>query len=76
MRYLLLAALLTGCATSNSFWYKGDRTPDQTAQDELQCDYESRAATANIRSGIEAGYMQADLRNRCMMARGYRRITQ
>ena len=52
---------------------KGDRTPDQTAQDELQCGYESRAATANIRSGIEAGYMQAYLRMRCMMANGYRR---
>lgn len=74
---LALVALVAGCATSSTaFWYKGDRNPDQTAADEAQCRYEASAATANIRSGIEAGYMQATLRSQCMEARGYRLIRQ
>lgn len=65
MRHLMLitAALLTGCTM---------RDPTAglvlTQADRARCDYESRAATAGIRSGIEAGWQQGELRSACLRA--------
>lgn len=76
MRYiaLLLPALVAACATPTTVWHHPSKPTASYQQDVLECDYQAKVATANIRSGVEAGYMQSTLSRDCMAARGYIRV--
>lgn len=49
-------------------------TQESFHRDKAQCYYEASAATASIRSGIEAGFQQGHLEQLCMQARGYDKV--
>ena len=68
---------LAGCAPQQA-WFHSTATPEQFNRDKLECEYDARKATVNIRSGIEAGFEQANLQRMCMQVKGYelRRVAQ
>lgn len=70
---VVLAVTLAGCAGGGRM-YNENVTQAQADRDTAQCKYEARVATANLRSGLEAGFMQNDLYISCMEARGYRLV--
>ncbi|TAK45238.1 MAG: hypothetical protein EPO27_10485 [Betaproteobacteria bacterium] len=70
-----MIATFLGCAQPGR-WQHPTATSDQLKRDQLECEYDASKATANIRSGIEAGYQQAELRRMCLQARGYEWIRQ
>lgn len=73
MKRLTIAALavaaLSGCATGK--WHHPSKDETQFRQDALECEYDARKATANIRSGFEAGWERGSLERLCMQTRGY-----
>lgn len=69
---ILAVAILTGCAAPEP--YRASGVPVAAADKALrECTHEATKATANIRSGIEAGYMQATIERQCMEAKGFTR---
>ena len=71
-RFAIAALVLAGCQHMGVMgWYHPKATPEQMNKDQLECEYDARKSTANIRSGIQAGYEQSDLQHLCMRTRGY-----
>jgi hypothetical protein len=62
MRAIAIAAALAVCACAPG----PDPHPNVAEIDRMRCDFEARRAAAGIRNGFEAGFVQADLRRRCM----------
>ncbi len=74
-RAILAAAVLTlaACAsTPELVLYHPTKTPAERETDTLECDLRATEATAAIRGGIEAGFRANEIRDKCMVARGYR----
>lgn len=71
---LALALLVTGCAATQ--WVGTGYGSKPIEQALAECEYESSAAVASIRSGIEAAFEKVTLRNKCMIAKGFRLVRQ
>jgi hypothetical protein len=67
---LAAAAALTGCVATAPLQNSAGVQPSQ--QELTECEYEATKASAGIRSGIEAGYMQGTIRRQCLAVKGYR----
>ncbi len=72
---VIASALIAGCAPM-FVWQHPTKNEAAYAQDRRECDYDAAKATANIRSGLEAGFQKAELRDMCLEARGYKRVRQ
>jgi hypothetical protein len=66
----LVSAAMAGCVALPPRLNAAGQPP--TPQVLAECDYETSKATANIRSGIEAGFMKGELTNKCLAAKGYK----
>lgn len=68
--YLFLVATLTACQLPE---LPSEPSPERKARDRAfwECNYESRAATADIADEDEASVKQANLFEDCMKAKGY-----
>jgi len=71
MKRSLIAVLLVSAGCATGAWYRPNGTEAGFRQDNLECDYEARKATAATISGFQAGWEQATLRRMCMQTRGY-----
>lgn len=71
MRYAAIALLFLLSACASGKWYHSSANEERFRQDALECDYEARKVSATIRSGVQAGFEQAQLSQQCMQVRGY-----
>lgn len=74
MRYLLPPlALLAGCAAPLTWQHPTMSVADQDRA-YLECDLRATEATAAIRNSFEAGWMQGEIRHKCLRARGFEQV--
>lgn len=73
MRIVLLATTVLGLSGCMTQMVKPGASPEQVAQDQRECSYEARRATAGIINGFQAGWEKASLERECLEVRGYRR---
>ena len=71
MRCLLPIVLITlaGCGAPAPYRAAQAAGPLQQALND--CDFEATKATANIRNGLEAGFMQGTIKRQGMQAKGF-----
>ena len=66
----IAAVVLTGCAAPRYIDASGQDMPSRIYE---ECDFEATKATAGIVNGVQAGWMQAEIRGKCIRLRGYNR---
>lgn len=74
MRVLMiaLALILAGCG-SPAPYRAATITTSAVDKALVECKLDATKATANIRNGIEAGWMQGTIERQCMQSKGYTR---
>jgi hypothetical protein len=73
MNKLLLSfvvATLAGCAAPKPMVNVAGTSPTQ--QETAECELEAMKATANILNVMEAGWMKAEIRRKCLNVKGYK----
>ncbi len=76
MKYTLIFAivlLLSGC--SQMKFVHPTKGTSNLNYDYNHCDYEALRSTVNIRSPFEGAYRHVEIRNKCMMIKGYRLVS-
>lgn len=67
---LIGVMVMAGCAAPRPITNSSGRQPSE--REILECDYEATKASAAVRNGMEAGYVQGTVRRQCLALKGYK----